>query len=122
MHILRDFDFLQRTALEASTSSNTANPVTVSPGVSFDLFLTSLCLFEREPGFTANLKSTILQKWQLLSRTPNLLSIIPFFYRVDAISPAYMSKLHAEIVEMNLKASDTVSATRKTTHESSDIA
>lgn len=106
LHILRDFDFLQVKALKSWKASNTATPVTASPGVFCDLFLTSSCLFEREPGFTASLKAAILRKWQLLSKATNLLGIIPFFYRIDATSSAYRSMLQAEILEMDLDALD----------------
>ena len=112
LHILYDCDFLQGTASEIPVISDSANPRTFSPGVSCDLFLTSLCLFEREPGFTATIKAALLSKWQLLSRTSKPLNIIPFIYRSDAISFAYKTKLRAELVDMNPKASDAVSATR----------
>lgn len=121
LHILCDFDFLQKTALGSPESSNTATTKTVSPGVSCDLFLTSLCLFEHEPGFTTTLKAMIIRKWQLLSRAPEPRSIVPFFYRVHAISSAYKSKLQAEMVKMNLEASDAVGATGMIAHQSTDI-
>lgn len=121
LHILRDFDFLQVKALESSKASNTATPVTASHGVFCDLFLTSSCLFEREPGFTASLKAAILRKWQLLSKATNLLGIIPFFYRIDATSSAYRSMLQAEILEMDLDALDAVSAIGTMNHICADF-
>ena len=112
LYILCDFDFLQGTTSEPVTFSNTAMSTPFSPGVSFDLFLTSLCLFEYEPGFTASVKAGIIRKWQLLSRSPESLSIIAFLYRTEAISSAYKSNLRAEIQEMNIKGADAVSANR----------
>ena len=67
LQILSDFDFLQGTALESSSTSDTAIPLSISPDVCCDLFLTSMCLFEREPSFTAHIKANVLKKWQLLS-------------------------------------------------------
>ena len=112
LHILCDFDFLQGTTPEPVKASNAASSTTFSPGVSFDLFLTSLCLFEYEQGFTASVKAAIMRKWQLLSGSPEPLSIIAFLYRTEAIRSTYKGKLRAEIQEMNLKGADTVCANR----------
>ena len=109
LHILRDFDFLQISAAGTPASSEPSTHTTFGPGVSCDLFLTSLCLFERELGFMADIKAALLRKWQLLSTASQSLGILPLFYRADAISPVYMSKLHNEIMEMNLRASNAVS-------------
>lgn len=112
LHILYDIDFLQGTASAFPTFSTTFTPTIVSPGVSCDLFLTSLCLLEREPGFTATIKAIILRKWLLLSRAPQALDIMPYFYRIDGISSTYKSKLQIEIMELNPRASSAVGATR----------
>ena len=120
LHILCDFDFLLGTAPE-SAPSDTMNPQTVSPGVSSDLFLTSLCLFERETGFTASVKAALLRKWQRLSGATKPLSIIPCLYRIGAFSPDYKKHLQAEIEDaLNLEASDAVSTTRVLTQEATD--
>ena len=110
LHILCDFDFMQGTTSEPVTDSDTAICTPFSPGVSYDLFLTSLCLFEYEQGFTASIKAAIIRKWQRLSRNPEPLSIIAFLYRTDAINSAYKSKLQAEIHEMSRTGADAVSA------------
>ena len=111
LHILCDFDFLLDTAPKKRLS-DTTTPFTVRPGVSSDLFLTSLCLFEREPGFTASAKAALLRKWQRLSGASKPLDLIPCLYRTEAFSSNYRSNLQAEIANvMDLEVSDTVSTT-----------
>lgn len=112
LYILYDFDFLHGTTFEPVPFSDTAGSTTFSPGVSFDLFLTSLCLFECEQGFTSSVKAAIIRKWQLLSGSPEPLGIIAFLYRAEAISTAYTGRLQAEIQEMDLKGTNAVSANR----------
>lgn len=89
LHILYDCNFLQGTISRTPITSDSTILRTFSPSISCDLFLTSLCLFEREPGFTATVKASIFRKWQLLSRVSKQLNIIPFLYCSDAISFAY---------------------------------
>ena len=95
--------------------------MTSSPGVFCDLLLTSLCLFEQEPGFAATVKVAMLRKWQMISRAPNSLSIMPFLYRTDSINFAYKSQLRAEIMNMNLTVSGSVSSTRVANQDLTDI-
>ena len=121
LYILCDFDFVQGTTSESVTSPDTATPTPFSPGVSCDLFLTSLCLFEYEQGFTASVKAAIIQKWQLLSRSPDPLSIIAFLYRTEALSSTYKSKLRAEIQGMNIKGAEAVSANKILNQLSTDL-
>ena len=110
LHILRDFDFLQLSAAgNPASSENLIHNTTFGPGVSCDLFLTSLCLFERELGFMADIKAALLRKWQLLSRASQPLGIMPFFYCVDTIGSVSKSKLRNEIMEIHLRAPSAVS-------------
>lgn len=76
LHILHNGDFFQGKKSRIPIISDSAILRTFSPGVSCDLFLTSLCLFEREPRFTATVKAAILRKWQLLRRVSKQLNII----------------------------------------------
>ena len=120
LHILCDFDFFPGTAPENSPS-DTTDPLTVSPGVSIDLFLTSSCLFEREPGFTASIKAGLPRKWQRLSGATKPLRIIPCLYLIEAFSSDYTSKLQTEIADaMHLDASDTVSLAMALTPKATD--
>lgn len=84
----------------------------VSPGVSYDLFLTSLCLFEHEPGVVTSLKAVILQKWQSLSGANEMEGIMPLFYRSATIGRSYRKRLHAEIAQIDLNTSADASRTK----------
>jgi len=50
LHVLHDSDFLEGSESDIILSSKHQPYKAVSPGVSYDLLLTSLCLFEHEPG------------------------------------------------------------------------
>ena len=112
LHILCDFDFLQGLAPE-NEPGGTLKALTVSPGVSSDLFLTSLCLFEREQDFTASVKAALVKKWQRVSGATRPLDIISRLYRSETFSSHYKSKLEAEIASaMNLEVLDAVSTNK----------
>ncbi len=106
LHILHDSDFLQGSVPDTGVSSKGRSYEDISPGVSCDLFLTSLCMFECEPGVVATYKAAILQKWQLLSGADEMETIMPLFYRGASFGPSYSHMLRMEIKEIELKYSE----------------
>ena len=100
LHILYDSDFLEGSEMILSLKHQPYK--SVSPGVSCDLFLTSVCLFEHEPNTVISFKAMIMQKWQSLSGADELKSILPLFYRAAAMNHSYSKKLLAEISQSSL--------------------
>jgi len=124
LHVLHDFDFLKGPAPDAISPSNGRPYEAVSPGVTCDLFLTSLCIFECKPGLVASFKAAILQKWQLLAGADGMESIMPLFYRGASFGHSYSKMLRAEIKEVESNCSEdtmrTKTSTQKT-HEGSTL-
>lgn len=100
LHVLHDFDILEGSEPDLVFSPKGRSYKAVSPGVSCDLFLTSLCIFERGPGMMASFKTAILQKWQLLSRADEMESVVPLFYRGMTFGRSYSQMLREEIREI----------------------
>ena len=90
---------------DAIVSSKGRSYEAICPGVSCDLFLTSLCVFEREPGMITSLKAAILLKWRLLSGADDLKSIMPLFYRGARFGRNYSQVLRTEIQKAELRYS-----------------
>ena len=103
LHILHKFDFLKGPEPDLVVSSKGRLYKAVNPGVSCDLFLTSLCVFERKLGIMAFFKTEILQKWQLLLGADEMESIVPLFYRGMRFGRSYSQMLRAEIREIESK-------------------
>ncbi|KAL9126119.1 MAG: hypothetical protein Q9217_004780 [Psora testacea] len=109
LHVLHDSDFLGGSDMILSSKHRPYKAV--SPGVSCDLFLTSLCLFEHEPNTVASFKAMIMQKWQSLSGADEMESIMPLFYRAATMGHSYWNRLHTELAQFDLPGS---ANTRKT--------
>ena len=103
LHVLHDSDFLGGS--EVIFSSKNRPYKAISPGVSCDLFLTSLCLFEHVPSAVTSFKAMIMQKWQLLSGADQMKSIMPLFYRAATMGRSFRKKLLTEITQFDLTTS-----------------
>ena len=93
--VLTDADFLEVRSSEKLSISTCLALRDIGPGVSYDLLLTSICLFEQKPGSVASLKAAF-KKWQAVSGATNILQIIPLFYRASIFTACYRQKLHVE--------------------------
>lgn len=112
LHVLHDSDFLEGSESDIILFSKYQPYKAVSPRASCDLFLTSVCLFEHEPGVVTSFKAVILQKWQSLSGADEMESIMPLFYRAATIDRSYRKRLHAEIAQIDLNTSADASRTK----------
>ena len=125
LHVLYDSDFLQVPVPDTSISSKGRTYDAISPGVSCDLFLTSLCIFEYEPGVVTTFKAAILQKWKLLSGADEMETIMPLFYRGAGFSRSYCQMLCAEFKEIESDCLEDTMRTEVTvqkTHRRSTLA
>lgn len=105
LHILHDSDFLQGPVPDTNVSSKGRSYEAISSGVFYDLFLTSLSMFECESGMVAIYKAAILQKWQLLSGADEMETIMPLLYRGASFGPSYSHMLRVKIKEIELNYS-----------------
>ncbi|KAL2037669.1 hypothetical protein N7G274_009614 [Stereocaulon virgatum] len=106
LHVLHDFDFLAVPEPDSISSTKGHSYKAISPGVSCDLFVTSLCVFEHEPGVMASFKARILQKWQLLSGADELESIVPLFCRGTSFGHSYSHEIRTQISEIEARHSE----------------
>ncbi|KAF2744333.1 hypothetical protein M011DRAFT_460900 [Sporormia fimetaria CBS 119925] len=74
--------------------------IAVNPGVTCDLFLTSVPVYEVAPNTASGLKATLLNKWRAISKEPCVEDVIPLLYRFRDFDAQFAQRLRIEFTRV----------------------
>ena len=102
LQILHDQDFYvgptPSSELISPEDDNSCKPIAC--GVSCDLLLSSLCLWETKKKMMSSIKKVLLEKWLALSDSSDIQAIMPILYRSHYFSSCFRTNLHEQIAKI----------------------
>ncbi|RAQ98581.1 haloacid dehalogenase domain-containing protein hydrolase [Stemphylium lycopersici] len=91
LSILEDADFLHPED----------KALAVNPGVTLDLFLTSVPVYEDASSMASNLKAALIRKWRWISKASCVEDMIQLFYRYPSFSAQFSRQLRIEFSHLD---------------------